>query len=71
MFGIITLAINWLPGFTAAIHLLSMYRNQLHWRKTLIYAVLLIVFYPIVPFCAYVNLLWKKPKNPSGLKRFR
>lgn len=40
-YGIITLAICWLPGFPAAIHLLSMYRNKLEWEKTLLYAVLL------------------------------
>ena len=41
VYGIITLAICWLPGFPAAIHLVSMYRNKLEWRKTLLFAFLL------------------------------
>ena len=37
-YGIATIAINWLPGFAAAIHIVSMYRTQLPARKTLLYA---------------------------------
>ncbi len=26
---------------------------------------LLIIFYPLVPLAAYINLLWKRPKDPN------
>jgi hypothetical protein len=42
LFGIVTLAINWIPGIPAAIHLVSMYRMQFPWYSTLLYAFLLI-----------------------------
>ena len=72
IYGIITLAINWVPGIPAAVHLMSMYREQLPWQKTVLYATLLILLYPIVPVLAYINLLWKKPKDPNAVsKEFR
>ena len=40
-YGAVTLAICWLPGLPAAVHLLSMYRNRLQWSRTLLYALLL------------------------------
>ena len=42
VYGVVTLAINWIPGIPAAIHLLSMYRQEFPWYSTLIYAGLLI-----------------------------
>ena len=47
-FGIISLAINWIPGVVASIHLLSTLRTTTHkWHKVVLYALLLLVFYPI------------------------
>ena len=40
-YGAVTLAICWIPGLPAAVHLLSMYRNRLRWSTTLLYALLL------------------------------
>ena len=40
-YGAVTLAICWIPGLPAAVHLLSMYRNRLEWSRTLLYALLL------------------------------
>ena len=37
-YGAVTLAICWVPGLPAAVHLLSMYRNRLEWSRTLLYA---------------------------------
>ncbi len=65
VYGIITIGINWVPGAAASIHLLSMYRHELPWQKTLLYAALLLVFYPIVPTLAFINLLWKKPRSSN------
>ncbi len=32
---------------------------------------LLLVFYPVVPLFAYLNLLWKHPKGKSKLSKHR
>ncbi len=61
VYGIVTLALNWVPGVVAAVHLLSMQRRRLPPERTLLYVVLLIVFYPLIPVAAYFNLLWTKP----------
>jgi len=66
-YGIVTIALNWLPGIPAAIHLLSAYRERIPWHRALIYCFLLIAFYPLVPLVAYANLLWKKPKEPGAI----
>lgn len=42
VYGVVTLAINWIPGIPAAIHLISMYREDFPWYSTLLYAALLI-----------------------------
>ena len=36
-YGILTIAINWIPGVVASIHLLSYQRHQLGLKKTLLY----------------------------------
>ena len=47
-FGLISLAINWIPGVVASIHLLSTLRTtSLKWYKVVLYALLLLLFYPI------------------------
>ena len=71
IYGIITLSINWIPGIVAAIHLLSMYRNRLPWHRVLLFALLAVVLYPVIPILAYINLLWKKPKNSVVTKEFQ
>ena len=37
-YGIATIAINWLPGLAAAVHIVSMYRTQLSAKTTLLCA---------------------------------
>ena len=61
-YGIASLAINWIPGLALFIHVISMYRNQIRSYKVILYALLLLVFYPIVPPLVYIYLLYKKPK---------
>ena len=36
--GLMIIAMNWLPGVVASIHLLSMYRAKLPPQKTILYA---------------------------------
>ena len=62
-FGLISLCINWIPGVAASIHLMSMYRTTLPAYQVALYALLLLVCYPFIPFVAYVRLLFKKPKS--------
>ncbi|XP_059083079.1 uncharacterized protein LOC131880454 [Tigriopus californicus] len=71
VFGAIALSINWIPGIVAVIHFLSMYRLKLTWPQVLIYVMLLILFYPIIPIVAYMNLLWRRPKDGIITKDFR
>ncbi len=73
-FGMIILAVNWLPGVVAAAHLISMYRSTMSFRKVALRALALLVFYPIVPFLAYMRLLWRRPKDMTdraGKSKFR
>jgi hypothetical protein len=65
VYGLVSLGINWLPGLAASIHLVSMYRTNIAWHRVILYAFLLLIFYPVVPFCAFVYLLYKKPKSAS------
>ena len=71
VFGFITFGINWIPGIVAAIHLLSVYRRELPWYKAILCAILLIVFYPLVPILALLILLWMKPNNNKSLKELK
>ena len=34
-YGILTIAINWIPGFVAAIHIIAMYRHRYSPSKTI------------------------------------
>ena len=36
-YGLLTIAINWIPGIIASIHLISYQRHQLGLKKTLLY----------------------------------
>ena len=49
-FGLISLCINWIPGVVASIHLMSMYRTKLPAHKVALYALLLLLFYPLSKF---------------------
>ena len=69
-YGIITLGIIWTPGIVAAIHLISAYRRELPCQRTILYAILLIIFYPIVPILALLHLLWRNPKGEKHTKEF-
>ena len=71
VYGFITLGINWVPGIVAAIHVLSVYRRELAWYRAILFALLLIIFYPIVPILALLILLWMKPNNNKSTKEFR
>ena len=71
VFGLITFGINWIPGFVAAIHLLSVYRLELPWYRAIFFAILLIIFYPLVPIIALLIVLWMKPENNKMTKDFR
>ena len=62
-YGIVSLSINWIPGLAAAIHLISMHRRTIPWTKLFPYALLLLIFYPIIPIFAFLRLLYKKPKS--------
>ena len=70
-YGLITFAINWIPGICAAIHVLSVYRREMAWYKAILFAVLLIIFYPIIPILALLILLWMKPNNKKSTKEFK
>ncbi len=48
VFGLITVAINWLPGVVAAVHLVSMYRTRHHWRWILLWAGTQLPFFVIM-----------------------
>ena len=63
------------PGIAAVVHFISMHRQDKKWQKVSKYAILLIILYPILPFMAYVKMLWTRPKDPKPnseeVKRFR
>ena len=63
-YAAIVFSINWFPGIVAAIHVLSMYRNKKGQtpRKIIVYALLMLIFYPVVPILAYLILLYYRPK---------
>ena len=71
VYGIVTLGINWIPGIVAAIHLLSVYRRELPWYRAILYAILLFLFYPIVPILALLIVLWMKPRGNKITKEFK
>ena len=60
-YGIIVWIINWLPGVVATIYLLSMYRHKLGPKYALIYSIIMLLLYPIVPIMAFFFILWARP----------
>ena len=63
-YAAIVFSINWFPGIVAAIHVLSMYRKKEGQspQAILVYALLMLVFYPVVPVLGYLVLLYCRPK---------
>ena len=57
----ICFAINWFPGITASIYVITMYRHELGPKRAVCYALLVFLLYPIVPTIAYIVLLWVRP----------
>ena len=75
-YGIVTFAIVWTPGIAASIYLLAAYRREFAWYKTLLFALLLLLTYPIVPIVALLILLWMNPgdgvkEDDKRMKDFR
>ena len=69
-YGSIACMIIWFPGIPAAIHFLAVLRHELVWYRVVLYAALLIVFYPVVPILALIIVLWMKPKDNKTTKEF-
>ena len=70
IFALFSYIIIWIPGIPAAIHYLSVFRHRVVWYKSLIYAVLIILFYPIVPIIAKLVLIWMRPSNNKITKEY-
>ena len=71
VYGVAALGIIWLPGIPAAIHFLSTCRLKFEWYESVIYAMLLFLFYPIVPLLALMVLLWMKPSGNKSTEEFK
>lgn len=69
-YGLIACGIMWIPGIPATIHYLSVFRLKMAWYQVILYAVLLLFFYPIVPLLAWIIVLWVKPKDGQITKQF-
>ena len=69
-YAIISFAILWAPGIPAAIHFLSVTRLNLEWYRGVIFAFLIILFYPIAPLVSVLIVLWVKPENNKPTKQF-
>ena len=69
-YAIIAMAIVWFPGIPAAIHFLSVRRLKMVWYRAILYATLLIIFYPLVPILALIIVLWMKPNGNQTTREF-
>ena len=69
-YGLIACGIMWIPGIPATIHFLSVYRLKMVWYLVIMYAILLLFFYPVVPLLAWIIVLWVKPKDGKITKQF-
>ena len=69
-YGLIACGIMWIPGVPATIHYLSVFRLKMTWYQVILYAVLLLFFYPVVPLLAWIIVLWVKPKDGNITKQF-
>ena len=55
-------------GLIAAIHLISVHRRDFKWYMTIFYALLLVIFYPLIPTLALLAFLWAKKSTVSAFK---
>ena len=62
-YGFISFGISMLPGFIAAIHVLTHYRMKWNFQKTIIAAFCAICFYPLIPTLTLLHLLWMTPSD--------
>ena len=69
-YGIAAFVITWIPGIPAAIHFLSVFRLQLVWYKATLYALLLVIFYPIIPILGKLIVIWVRPGDNKVTKEF-
>ena len=68
IYGIVTFIIIEIPGIAAAVHVLSVYRENWVWYKTILYAIGAIIFYPLVPIMTLLHLLWMTPSDGQMTK---
>ena len=68
IYGIVTFIIIEIPGIAAAVHVLSVYRENWVWYKTILYAMGAIIFYPLVPIMTLLHLLWMTPSDGQMTK---
>ena len=70
LFASIAFIIIWIPGIPAAIHYLSVFRHRLVWYRSLLYALLIFLFYPIIPIIAKFILIWIRPSDNKLTKEY-
>ena len=68
IYGIVTFIIIEIPGIAAAVHVLSVYRENWVWYKTILYAIGAVIFYPLVPIMTLLHLLWMTPSDGQMTK---
>ena len=68
IYGVVTFIIIEIPGIAAAVHVLSVYRENWVWYKTILYAIGSIIFYPLVPIMTLLHLLWMTPSDGQMTK---
>ena len=68
IYGVVTFIIIVIPGIAAAVHVLSVYRENWVWYKTILYAMGAIIFYPLVPILTLLHLLWMTPSDGQMTK---
>ena len=68
IYGVVTFIIIVIPGIAAAVHVLSVYRENWVWYKTILYAIGAIIFYPLVPIMTLLHLLWMTPSDGQMTK---
>ena len=52
-------------GVPAFVTYISMYRTKFKWYSVILYALGVLVLYPLFPLCCFINLLYKKPKSKN------
>ena len=65
VYGMVSLVINWVPGVPAFVTYISMYRTKFRWYSVILYALGVLVLYPLFPLWCFINLLYKKPKSKN------